>query len=324
MKRFKKITTILTLLGTLAILGGCATSKTTDSATVSSIENTISSDQANVSQDDKQGWPSKIIIVQMPNEANPDAGEKHDGFRKAAEDYLGIKVEELEGSDYAVGIEAMKSGKLDVMLVTPMSYYQAKKVANAEPLVTTASFFAEPYKTVFITKADRDDINSIEDLRGKTFAFVDPASSSGYMYPKADLLKELNLDTDQLENPDYFFKTVAYSGKHDSSIMGVIMGDYDAAAVALPTIQPMIDAGLFKKDDLKIIGETSVIPNPCYVMRADLPQSLKDKIMEFYLQYDDSEYFSTFYNSPDVRFVVAKDSDYAVVDEMVKLLKIEE
>jgi phosphonate transport system substrate-binding protein len=270
-------------------------------------------------------WPAKITIVQMPNENNPNAGEKHEGFRAGLEKALGIKVEELEGTEYTVGIEAMKAKNLDVLLVTPMSYYQAKRIANAEPFVTTAvTTGADPYKTVFIVKKDRSDINTLEDLRGTAFAFVDPASSSGYMYPKAHLVTQLGLNADQLEQPNYFFKTVVYSGKHDSSLIGVSMGDYEAAAVGYGTIRQMDEAGVIDREDIKIIGETEIIPNPCYVIRSDLPQSLKDAILDYYLAYDDPEYFEMFYRDPNIRYTRAYDSDYAVVEEMVRVLKIEE
>lgn len=266
----------------------------------------------------------KLTIVQMPDENNPDAGTKSKDFCKDMENELGIAVEEMEGAEYSVGIEAMKAGKLDVLLVSPMSYYQAKKVAGAEPLVTTTSMGAEPYRTVFIVNKDDKETQSLRDLKGKTFAFVDPASSSGYMFPKSKLVNELALDPDQLENPDYFFKTVAYSGKHDSSIMGVIKGDYEAAAVAGQIIPQLAEAGVIKEDDVRIIGETDVIPNACFVIRADLPQETKDKIKDFYLSYDNEEYFETMYGSKDVRFVEAKDEDYDVVKEMVDTLNIEE
>lgn len=59
------------------------------------------------------------------------------------------------------------------------------------------------------------------------------------------------------------------------------MGDYDAAAVAKAIITQMVKAGQLKESDIKVIGETDVIPNPCYVVRGDLPQDLKDKIKEF-------------------------------------------
>lgn len=311
--KLTKVLSGLSLFLTVVLVTGCSNTN---------VQNTSAAMPA---IDGREDWPHEIVIVQMPDENNPDAGEMHDGFRKAIEEYLGITVKEMEGSEYAVGIEAMKSGNLDIMVVSPMSYYQAKMIADAEPLVTSGTMGVNvEYRTVFITRSDRDDINTIEDMRDKTFAFVDPASSSGYLYPKANLIGALGLDTDQLENPGYFFKTVAYSGKHDSSIMGVVNGDYDTAAVALQVIDQLAKAELINKDEIKIIGQTDIIPNACYVMRSTLPKSLKEAIKEFYLQYDDISYFETFYGSSDVRFVEALDSDYDVVDEMFKLLKMEE
>lgn len=305
MKKIKKLAVLCASLLLLIAAAGCTKSD-------GDAENTDSA------------WPAKLVIAQMPDENNPDAGTKNDSFRTALQDALGIEVEELEGSEYSVGIEAMKAGKLDIMLVSPMSYYQAKRVANVEPLVTTGTQGQAPYKTVFITQAERTDIQTLEDLKGKTFAFVDPASSSGYMYPKAKLVTELDLDPEQLENPDYFFKTVTYSGKHDTSLMGIVNGDYDAAAVAYQVIGSMEGAGLLESNQIKIVGETDIIPNACYLMRGSMPQDLKEKLMEFYLGYEDSTYFEALYGSSDIRFIQVKDEDYAVVDEMVKVLKIEE
>ncbi|MGG5315307.1 phosphate/phosphite/phosphonate ABC transporter substrate-binding protein [Enterococcus sp. AZ072] len=302
MKKLKVAMLALLCGTTLAIMTGCG------------------NDQSATAADEVD----KLTIVQMPDETNPDAGTKNDEFRKDMEKELGIEIEELEGAEYSVGIEAMKAGKLDVLLVTPMSYYQAKKVAGVEPLVTTTSMGEKPYRTVFIVNKDDKETQSLEDLKGKTFAFVDPASSSGYMFPKSKLVNDLDLDPDQLENPDYFFKTVAYSGKHDSSIMGVIKGDYEAAAVAEQIIPQLVEAGMMKEDDIRIVGETDVIPNACFVIRADLPQEMKDKIKDFYLNYENGDYFETLYGSKDVRFVEAKDEDYDVVKEMVETLNIEE
>lgn len=319
---FKAISIIIAAMMITILFTACSTDEaSTNSLNSENPGNNTSTDSSSANNN----WPDKITIVLMPDEGNPDAGEKNEVFGKALSEYLGgIKVEQLESFEYTVGIEAMRANKLDILLCSPMSYYQAKRVANIEPLVTTTVEGTIPYKTVFITKSDRTDINSLEDLKDKTFAFVDPASSSGYMYPKVKLMTSLSLDGDKLENPGYFFKTVTYSGKHDSSIMGVVMGDYDAACVALQTMAPMIEAGVFKDGDLKIIGETDVIPNACYIMRADLPADLKAKIKEFYLQYDDGNYFEEFYNNADTRFIEAKDSDYDVVYEMVSLLGMEE
>jgi len=314
------------LLAAALLFADCAAKPTTPAPTpaANAPQNASVTTETPVEPAANADWPDTLTIVLMPDEGNPDAANINTEFKDAMEAALGIKVEMIEAFEYAVGIEAMKSGKLDLLLVSPMSYYQAERVANIEPLVTTGTEGTTPYKTVFVTKSDRDDINSLEDLRDKTFAFVDPASSSGYLYPKAKLLSELGLDTDQLENPGYFFKTVTYSGKHDASLMGVSMGDYDAGAVALQIIDSVIDAGLIGANDLKIIGETDIIPSACYIMRAELPQSLKDTIKAFYLGYDDPTYFAQFYQNPDIRYIEAYASDYDVVYEMVRLLKIEE
>lgn len=271
----------------------------------------------------EDGMPDKVTIVTMPDENNPAAGGKNEKFQKGLSEEIGLPVEIMEGADYAVGIEAMKNKKLDVLLVSPMSYFQAKQRVDIDPLVTTTAPGSETYRTVFITKKDNDKINSLEDLKGTNFAFVDPASSSGYLYPKYELVTKLKLNQAKLEEPDYFFKTVAYSGKHDSSVMGVSKGDYDAAAVAGQVLQSMDDAGLVKKDDLKIIDETQEIPNAAYVIRSELPEELKKKIKDFYLNYDDEEYFKAFYKDGSIRFVEAKDDDYEGVKDIIKVLGIE-
>ena len=267
-------------------------------------------------------WPEKLTVVTMPDENNPEAGGKNEAFQKAMSEYIGIPVEQMEGGDYAVGIEAMKNEQLDVLLVSPMSYFQAKQRVDIEPLVTTSSVGAEVYKTVFVTKKDNKEINELKDLKGKNFAFVDPASSSGYMFPKYTLVKELELDPNKVEEPNYFFETVAYSGKHDSSLMGVVKGDYEAAAVAGQVIAMMDKAELVDKDELKVIAETDEIPNPSFVVRKDLPEDLKKKIKEFYLQYEDEKFFEAFYQDKTVRYVEAKESDYDTVKDMIETLGI--
>lgn len=275
---------------------------------------------ANANQDENT-MPDKLVLVQMPNENNPDTGGKHAEFSQALSDYIGIPVEEMEGSDYSVGIEAMASKNVDVMLVSPMSYYQAKERAGAELLVSTPT--SDDYRSAFIVKGDNEEIQTLEDLKGKTFAFVDQSSSSGYLYPKAYLLKTLNLDSNQLEKSDYYFNTVAFSGQHQASLMGVVMGDYDGACVATSIVSKMVESGVIKEGDVKIIDQSEIIPNPAYVIRSDLPESLKTKIKEFFLQYENESYFETVHGSKDIRFVDINEEAYDPAKEMLNLLNID-
>lgn len=298
MNKLKKV--VVTIVAIVCVLTtvGCSTNKDTSSAE----------------------WPKEIVLAQMPNENNPDAESKHKEFGEALSKYLGIDVKSVEGTEYTAGIEGMANKKVDVMLLSPMSYFQAKQRAGAELMVSTP--MVDDYRTAFITKAD-SDINTLSDLKGKTFAFVDQASSSGYMYPKAKLVNELKLDTDKLESSDYYFNTVAFSGGHPTSLTGVLMGDYDGAAVAKSVITQMIKAGQLKESDIKIIGETDIIPNPCYVVRGDLPQDLKDKIKDFFLEFNDESYFEAVHNSKDIRFTEVTEKDYEPAKEMLEALKLD-
>ncbi len=271
--------------------------------------------------DRPEGWPETFVVTTSIDENNPDADAMNEQFAKDMEAALGIPVEIYSASDYTAMIEGMAAGNVQASMVSPMSYFQTKEKANAE-LVASAQMAYE-YRSVFITQGDNDEINSLEDLRGKTFAFVDQASSSGYLYPKAHLVQKLDLDPDQMENSGYFFDTVAFSGGHNTSLMGVAMGDYDAACVTKQVVDMMIEAGQIEEGDVKVIDQTEIIPNPAYVVAGDLPQDLKDKFKEFLLGYDNAEFFEVALGSADMRFGEASEADYEPARQVMELLHLE-
>lgn len=270
------------------------------------------------SDGENEDWPEEIALVQMPNENNPNAASMHSQLRDHLSEELGIEVVEHQGGSYAVGIEAMASGNIDIMVATPMSYYQAQQKAGAELLVTPQAEDAPDYYTSFITQADNEDINSIEDLEGTNFAFVNAASSSGYLYPKATLVQELDLDPDRVEESGYFFENVTFSESHPNSIMGVAMGDYEAAAVG--QLDMMIEAGNVEEDEIKVIGRTQDIPDASYIVRGDLPDDLKDALRDAFVSFEDEEYFEAVHNTPNTRFVATEPDYYDPAIEMLEAI----
>lgn len=263
-------------------------------------------------------WPEEITLVQMPNENNPQAASMHTQLSEHLEEELGIELVEHEGGSYAVGIEAMASENIDIMVATPMSFYQAQQKADAELLVTPQAENAPDYFTSFITQADNDEINSLEDLEGTNFAFVNAASSSGYLYPKGTLVQELELDPDRIEESGYFFENVAFSESHPNSIMGVAMGDYEAAAVG--QLDMMIETGNIDADDIKVIGRTDDIPDPSYIIRGNLPEDLKEALRDAFVSFEDEEYFEAVHGSPDTRFIAAESDYYGPAMEMLEAI----
>lgn len=274
--------------------------------------------------------PQALNIAVMPAEGGDDIDPAqetavNESFRAYLEQQLGIKVNLVESTDYSIGITALAEGNTDVLLVSPMSYYQATQQVDVEPLVTYSSAPGSPeYTSNIITKADNNDIKTLEDLKDKTFAFVDQASSSGYLYPKYMLVNELGLDPKQLENAGYFFDSVSFSGGHPNSIVSVLNGGVEAAAVATAALDyiPQLVEGK-TKDDVKIIATTPVIPNPLFIVKADLDQDLKTKLKTAYLDYDDSDYFETIFGNGDIRFEEANQASLDDAEKIVKSLGVE-
>lgn len=298
----KKISSLLAVSGLVAMLAGCGTDESASNPEATSKE-----------------WPEKLTLVQMPNENDPSVTQSmHGQLREHLENELGIEVVEHQGGSYAVGIEALASGNLDVMLASPMSYFQANKIADAELLVTPK--YPEgvfKYYTAFVTQADNDEINSIEDFKGKNFAFVNPSSSSGYLYPKATLVDQLGLEADRIEQSSYFFDNVTFSESHQNSIIGVKMGDFDGAVAAMASIDALQDAGQISEDDYKIVGKSIDIPDASYVVRGDLPEDFKEELRDAFVSFEDEEYFKAIHNHEDVRFE-ATPADY--YDDSIELL----
>jgi phosphonate transport system substrate-binding protein len=296
----KKLSRFFLTIGIVSTLAACG-----NGASSSSSADTVN-----------KGWPEELTLVQMPNENNPNAASMHTTLRDHLSKELGIEVKEFEGGSYAVGIEALASGKLDVMLASPMSYYQANQLAGAELLVTPQVEGFE-YYTAFITKKDNEEINNMEDLKGKNFAFVNAASSSGYLYPKGTLVQEFNLDPDSVEQSGYFFENVTFSESHPNSVMGVMMGDFDAAAVAIGQMDSMIEAGTIKEDDFKIVGQTQDIPDASYIVRGDLPEDFKNALKDAFVSFEDEKYFEAVHNDPKARFVATEQDYYDPTIEML-------
>ena len=91
------------------------------------------------------------------------------------------------------------------------------------------------YHSVFITNSANDDINSIQDIKGRTMAFVDPDSTSGNLVPTAEIIQAFpddNLNSDLLHTNGDFFEAVSFSGSHQAGLQAVVKGDVDVAPIS--------------------------------------------------------------------------------------------
>jgi len=272
---------------------------------------------------DEYGRPRVIRIGLTIDDNDPFAGDVNQRFMDALSEHIGIPVQGVPDVTYLVAIEAMRGGNLEIATMSSFNFVQASRAMDGEIEILVHAPFDDTSRTQFITRADNDAINSIEDLRGNTFAFVNHASTSGFMFPAYYLVAQLGLNPDLLSNSGYFFSSVAMSGAHDASVMGVLLGDFDAAAVFNGQIPNMAEAGLINPDDIKVIGETRPFPIPAYAIRSGIPADLIQEIREFMLAWDDEEYFEAVWNvwggdgNTEWRYSVPNPESFAYVESMM-------
>ena len=114
--------------------------------------------------------------------------ESADAFVATVARLSGVPLRAQVASDYAGVIEALRSRRVDLAFVHPVGYVRARREAGCEILVRDVWENRTAYKASFYVR-EASGIKHIEELRGRTVAFVDPASSSGYIYPMVLLMK---------------------------------------------------------------------------------------------------------------------------------------
>ena len=170
-------------------------------------------------------------------------------FVAALEKALGMKVKPYVAMDYSAVIEALKSNKLEIAFLGPASYVLAKDKVGAEIEAVARGIMKKTgkssYRGLIIAHPD-SAITNLQDLKGKTFAFVDPASTSGNFVPRYVFDKN-GID------PEEDFKSLYYSGTHQASLIAVKEGKVDAAAIADEVYDLALDSGTLKKSDVKVV-----------------------------------------------------------------------
>lgn len=232
---------------------------------------------------DRTDWPEKLVFGFIPVEGSTDTTTRFGPLISYLEQELGLEIEANVGADYAAVILGMAADNVDVAWYGPKSYVEASERAGAEAFVIEDTIDSGiGYNGVIITHVD-SDIMTLEDARGRQFAFTDPNSTSGYLVPITHFLLELE------EKPEDYFKQVIFSGTHEASILSVVNGNLEVAATNNVSINSAIDKGIANAEDFRILWQSPTIPGSPMAYRDDLPQSLKDAIKEAFLTFDDPE-----------------------------------
>ena len=228
---------------------------------------------------DMKKWkdPSTLVWAYTPVE-DPAVYEKiFAPFTAHLAACTGKKVVFFQVQNNAAEIEAMRSGRLHVAGFSTGPTAFAVNVAGAVPFAVKGyEKDFQGYNLVVVTKAS-GPIQTLTDLKGKKVAHTAPSSNSGNMAPRA-LFPALGVTPEK----DY---TVVYSGKHDSSILGVQKGDYDAAPVASDVYDRMVRRGQIKESDFRVIYRSKKFPTSSFAHAHDLTPKLADKVLSCFYDY---------------------------------------
>ena len=192
----------------------------------------------------------------------------------------GLHFKTSVATSYAAVIEAMGAGKVDIGWLATFSYVLAKDKYDVELLLVVQRFGSPFYRGQIMVRAD-SGINSLKNLQGKRFAFVDPASTSGHLYPKTLLLSK-GLD------PKTFFSKTIFAGSHNAVVLSIYKGEvdggaaYDGSRAAVAKSYPDV----FEK--IKVLAYTKEIPNDTVSVRKELPEGLKVKLRNGLKKISDS------------------------------------
>ncbi|MFQ3579556.1 MAG: phosphate/phosphite/phosphonate ABC transporter substrate-binding protein [Bacteroidales bacterium] len=220
-------------------------------------------------------------------------------------------------TNYITVVEAFGSGRADIAIMNPFGYLLSNFRYKTVVKLRTIRFGETSYRGQIITRTD-SGIDSIEQLNGKKFAYADPSSTSGYLFP-AKLLKERNIIPG----------STVFAMKHDIVVAKVYEKQVDAGATYYsppsPTGEPR-DARTRVKtqfpdvmEKIKIIALTEEIPNDPVVFSNELPKEIVDKIIAAILKFSQTEDGKkTFMNLYNIEgFVETQDQDYDVLRKIL-------
>ena len=206
-------------------------------------------------------------------------------YRAAIEKELGVPVKLFTPADYDGVIQGLLGGTLDMAWLGASAYakiYMTDAKAVEVELTKQNLNDATGYYSIAFARKD-SGITSMEDTKGKSFAFAEPNSTSGYLVPAAEL-------TAKYGPLDKFFSEVKMSGGHEQTIVGVNNGDFAAGVswadgvgnwedgYSSGAFRKAADAGLVDMNNLVELWRSSLIPEGPMVVRAALPADVKEKV----------------------------------------------
>ena len=253
-----------------------------------------------------------------PYDTAPKLIPIYEKLGKLIAEKLGCDVKVYVATNYNAEIEAMRNGKLEIGEFGPLGYVLAHQVAKAEAVATFANAENKPdsYWASLVTWPG-SGIKTVAEIKGRSFAFSDPASTSGHLFP-AYGLRKAGLD------PDKDIRAV-YAGSHTASFEALYNHKVDAGELNSEQMESARQRGHYKDGDLVFLWKSDAIPIDPIAVRGDLPDGFKKRLIEILQNLDLSQIAEAdrkIMGVHGLRLVPQTDAAFNDIRELVKTLNI--
>lgn len=251
-----------------------------------------------------------LKVSAIPDEAPTELLRKFKPLGAYLEQELGMKVEFVPVADYAAVVEALAANRIDMAWLGGFTFVQARlKTGNALPLVQREQ--DAEFTSKFITSDPA--VKSLQDLKGRTFAFGSVSSTSGSLMPRYFMLQ------DGIK-PEDFFSRVAYSGAHDATVAWVQAGKADGGVLNASVWQKLVDSKKVDTDKVRVIATTPTYYDYNWTVRGNLDAALQEKIKTAFLALDPArpEHKAILDLQAASRFIETQPVNYAGIEEAAR------
>jgi phosphonate transport system substrate-binding protein len=229
-----------------------------------------------------QDWKTDYAVIKigvLSSENEQDRLARNEPMRAFLAQKLGVEVEIFTAGNFDGVIQAMAASQIEFGFYGSSAYaalYQASE-GKVIPLLTSTNLDGSTgYYSIITVRCD-SGITDLAGLQGKTLAFADPDSTSGYAVPLYNLINVEGID------PETYFSATPFSGSHEAGVQGVVAGTFDAAATFQDTdingiYQNMEDKGMIPEGEICVVWESPEITSGPFTARAELPADMIEDV----------------------------------------------
>lgn len=257
---------------------------------------------------------TKELLIGIEPEHNIfDQMERYRNLAGYLSGQLGLKIRLTIMSRYGEVIKRFKSRQLDGAFLSSFTAALGIKEFQLESVACPVNLEGKATSQGYIFVRRDSGIKTVKDMRGKSFVFVDPATTEGYLFPMAFLRRH------GVKDQDSFFSRYWFSGSHASALFAVLDGRADIGAAKDTVFNKQITSDPSIKSELRIIAKSPPVPEVTLCLRDDIPAGLRKRILTVLLNMKNTARGKQVLEKFEaLRFIKANDSNFDLISNMAK------